>query len=204
MSAQRWRPALWALLALVVLWTFVVVAFRVAKASMVTAEKVEAFIHSVDFGSLKGEARAKALRDLAAKLNKLTPDERRKLRLGRVPIAWFEQMEEAEKIWFVEATMPNGFKQMLTSFEQLPEDRRKRTIDDAIRRLRQTRDSPDQEQPSRGTNDPVISPELEAKIRNIGLKTFYSESSAQTKAELAPLLEELQLSMESGRPFRRP
>jgi hypothetical protein len=52
---------------------------------------------------------------------------------------------------------------------------------------------------TKGINSAPISPELEAKIRTIGLNTFYSQSSAETKAELAPVLEELQHQMESGR-----
>jgi hypothetical protein len=155
----------------------------------------------VDLSKLSGDERARALRKLADMVNRLSAEERRQMRFGRPAGDWFNQMTEEEKVQFVEATMPTGFKQMITAFEELPEDKRKRTVDGALRRLReqQARGGAGEGQ---GTNDPPISPELEAKVRTIGLKTFYSESSAQTKAELAPLLEELQRAMESGRAFR--
>jgi len=115
-------------------------------------------------------------------------------------------MTEAEKAAFIEATMPTGFKQMLTAFEQLPEEKRHRAINDALRRLKEEQDKPPASsgaaKPGSTNGPPVLSDELQAQIRTLGLKTFYSQSSAQTKAELAPVLEELQRAMESGRPFR--
>ena len=207
MQSQRWRPVFFCAVAVCASWLVALTGYRIAKNAKMTAEKVRAYAESVDISKLSGAARAKAIRDLEDKLNALSLEERRKARLERASWAWFDLMTEDEKAGFIDATMPTGFKQMLTSFEQLPEEKRRRSIDDALRRLREARDQLGAGQPGGspgGTNSPpVLSDELQAKVRSIGLKTFYSQSSAQTKAELAPVLEELQRVMESGRPFRQ-
>jgi hypothetical protein len=206
MLSQRWRPVVISGIAICAIWLIAVAGYRIARNAKMTAEKVRAYAESVDLRKLSGSARAKALRELEDMLNRLSLEERRKARLDRTATSWFEAMTEDEKAQFIEATMPTGFKQMLTSFEQLPEEKRRRAIDDSLRRLKEARDQLAVTPGGRirsGTNaGPVLSEDLQAKVRTIGLKTFYSQSSAQTKAELAPVLEELQRVMESGRPFR--
>lgn len=207
MVNRRTRPILIALIAMVCVWLLAWGGYSIAKNSKVTAEKVADYLHGVDLSQLSGEARAKALRDLATKLNALKGEERRRARLDAAWERWFAEMSEEEKAAFLEATLPSGFKQMLTSFEQLPEEKRKRAIDDALRELRKARQeiatAPGQAQRRAGANRPTeFSPELQQKAVKLGLKSFYTESSAQTKAELAPLLEEMQRLMESGGRFR--
>jgi hypothetical protein len=202
--SPRWRPVLFAGIALVAIWIVAVVGYTIGKNAKATPEKVKAYIESVDFSKLSATERAKAIRKLADMLNKLSLEDRRRARLERLTWNWFNEMTEEEKGTFLEATMPTGFKQMLTSFEQLPEEKRKKTVDDALRRLKEAQVQDPAMANNNGTNGPpVLSKDLEAKVRSIGLQTFYSQSSAQTKAELAPVLEELQKVMESGRPFRR-
>ncbi len=205
MLNQRWRPVIISLLAVLVIWGAALIGIAIARNAKMTADKARAYAASVNLSKLSSDDRANALRKLADMLNALSPEERRQARLDRLAWGWFEQMTEEERTTFIEATMPTGFKQMLTAFEQLPEDKRRRTVDDALRRLRE---SPTGAGSAGGANrggtngPPPLSEELQARVRTIGLKTFYSQSSAQTKAELAPVLEELQRSMESGRAFR--
>jgi hypothetical protein len=207
MLSQRWRPVVFSLLAVCGIWLVALAGYRIARNAKMTAEKVKAYAGSVDISKLSGAARAKAIQELEDKINALSLEERRKARLDREAASWFDRMTEDEKAGFIEATMPTGFKQMLTSFEQLPEEKRRKAIDDALRHLREARDQvaggPGGGNQGGANSQPVLSPELQAKVRTIGLKTLYSQSSAQTKAELAPVLEELQRVMESGRPFRQ-
>lgn len=206
MANHRQRIIIWAALALVGIWVVALAGWWITSNLKITPEKVTAYVDGTDLSKLSAADRAKAIQRLADMLNKLSLDERQRLRMDRTAYRWFELMTEEEKGQFLEATMPTGFKQMISAFEEMPEDKRRIAIADAVKRLRSTSDRINTAQLQEGgpaTNRPPrLSPELEAKVRTIGLKTFYSQSSAQTKAEMAPLLEELQRAMESGRMMR--
>jgi hypothetical protein len=190
-------------------WVLAMTGHAYLESLKMTAEKVRAYMESLDFAGLTGDARANAIKELEDKLNALPYEERQRLRLQHLIDTWFNEMTEAEKSQFVEATMPTGFKQMINAFEQLPDDKRHRLIDNTLNNLRNANDRPmrgfqnSTNAPAAGTNAPIISPELEAQIRNIGLKTFYSQSSAEMKAEMAPVLEELQHQMQNGKVILR-
>ena len=195
------------MLALAGIWAVALAGWWISSSLKITPEKVTAFVDGTDLSKLAATDRASAIQRLADMLNKLSLDERQRLRMDRTAYRWFELMTEEEKGQFIEATMPTGFKQMISAFEEMPEDKRKLAINDALKRMRSTNErinAAELQGGGPGTNRPPrLSPELEAKVRTIGLKTFYSQSSAQTKAEMAPLLEELQKAMESGRMMRR-
>ncbi|MSU34036.1 MAG: hypothetical protein EXS36_02790 [Pedosphaera sp.] len=203
MSPRR-RPLIIALAALVIAWVIALGGFTVARHFKVTPEKVRAYLRGVDFAKLSPEARRQALRTLATMLNALSPEDRRAARLDREFAAWFRRMDEAEKGEFLELTVPAGFNQMLLAFEKMPEDKRRKAIEDSLRRLRETQPQGDTD-PSGNTGTiqaPEISTELRDKMVKLGVKTFLDQGSAETKAELQPVLEEMQRSMESGRLFR--
>ena len=206
MLNHRQRFLAWAAVSIIGIWLVAWTGHWYLESLKMTADKVRAYVELVNFSKLTGTARAEALKGLEDKLNALSYDERQRFRAEHLMNDWFAQMTDAEKAQFIEATLPTGFKQMIKAFEQLPEEKRRRLIDDSMKNLRAANNRAPAGGGSApgGTNaPPPLSPELEAKVRTIGLSSFYSQSSAQTKAELAPLLEELQHQMETGRMILR-
>jgi hypothetical protein len=206
MFSPRLRPIVLAVATLAVIWVVAIAAYEIAKNAKVTPEKVRAYVAAVDFSHLSAAEREAVLQKLAAMLNALSLQERQGLRLDHTAYKWFEQMTEAEKSEFLEATMPTGFKQMIGAFEDMPSDKRKRVVDQAVKQMKDAREkmAAGGQMPPPGTNTVMLSAELQDEVTKIGLKSFYSQSTAQTKAELAPFLEEMQRTMESGRMLRQP
>ncbi|HYA79022.1 MAG TPA: hypothetical protein VED19_00770, partial [Candidatus Nitrosopolaris sp.] len=126
MLNQRYRFLLRAAVSIVGIWLVGWAGFTWFGSRKMTADKVAAFIASVPFSQLAGDARARAIKDLENKLNALSYEERQRLRTEHLVNGWFAQMTEAEKEQFVTATLPTGLTQMINAFEQLPEDKRRR------------------------------------------------------------------------------
>ena len=200
----RQRPFVAAAVVLGVAWALAFSGFSVARGLKVTPEKVRTYLHSVDFAHLSGPERAKALKRLARMLNALSLEERREARMDGEMAHWFAAMNDSEKSEFMEATLPTGFQQMLSAFEQLPPDKRRKALEDSVRRMReQARLAAPEGGNGTDTNaPPELTPELRDKAVQLGMKTFYDSGSPQLKAEMAPLLEEMQQAMEGGRLFR--
>jgi hypothetical protein len=210
MSPRR-RPLMIAAAAVAVVWLLAFGGYATARAMKVTPEKVRAYIHSVDFAKLSGPARLAALKKLAAMLNALSLQERQSARLDAEWGRWMEAMNDDEKGVFMESTLPTGFKQMMVAFEEMPLEKRRKAVNDSVRRLREARQrrleeakNGDDPQPADTNAPPPLSPELQEKAVQLGLKTFYDTGSATMKVELAPLLEEMQQDMADGQLFGRP
>lgn len=199
----RHKPIAIAAGVLMAVWALAMAGYVIARNAKVTGEKVRAYLANTDISKLKESDRAKALKKLADYMNQLPADERRSTRMDREWEKWFKQMNDQEKGNLIEATMPTGVTQMLTAFEQLPPEKRQKAVADSLKRLREARDDPRNRAQWQGKDaPPPLNPELEKRAAAAGLGAFYSQSSAQTKAELAPLLEEIQRAMESGRLMR--
>jgi hypothetical protein len=200
MKNRRFRTLIYAAGALVAVWAVALAIFHFSGKTRMTVGKLDQYVDATDLNRLSTPGRDKAIADFADMVNSLSAEERMKWRLEDGWKKWFAEMTEAERARFIDKTLPAGFKQVLDSFSQLPEDQRKQFIDEAVARLKQAgAGGVDKSLVNYGPNGPpTLSPELEQQARKIGLKELYTDSSPETKAELAPLLEQLQIQLRGG------
>lgn len=188
------------LAALLVLWLVVFAISSWVKSAKPTAEKVAAYATENPLSEIEdSEKRKEVIGNLAAMLNQMEASELRALESEefRDPRRkLFEEMSGDEQLYFLQRRIGRAFEQIMQSFNEMERDERKKIVERSLKRLKEGDGGPG------GERLEEADPELVEQITEAGLNAYYSEASAETKIDLAPLLEEMQRSMTrmGGRP----
>ncbi len=110
--------------------------------------------------------------------------------------AMFEKMTPAERLRYLDLTLPRGMKQMMEAFNKMEPDKRRQLVNRAVNDLTRARDEAgpkDQDRLRTSLNDQTTQ-----KIINEGMKSFLSDATAETKLDLQPLIEQMQTLLQTG------
>jgi hypothetical protein len=183
------RP-LWikAALALVAVWLVAGGAIFLARSAKVTPASFTQHLETLRLEGKAASAREKEIDKVADQLNRLTYEERREVRMSRKIDGFFRTLTPDEQVRFLDRTLPTGFKQMMDALNKMERPKRQQFVSRTLKEIRE-RDGEERER----------APEEEAAARKIidqGFKSFYSEASAETKLDVAPLIEEMQKNLQ--------
>ena len=150
-----------------------------------TAEKVVQFVETHSLEGKSPEERKEIIEKVAAQVNRLSPDERQQVRPQSSLDNFWKSLTAAERGHYFDLVVPKGLQVAIENFNKMPQERRKREIEKAVKRLRE---NADEELPE------DFDPKLAKRFAEEGLKTFYSEGSIEAKMDALPLMEELEKS----------
>src|SRR4051812_18453419 len=181
--------SLWIKAALVVagIWLAVAGVIWWARSVKATPDTLVQYVAAPPIDGRSPSQREKVIKTVAQQLNELQYEQRREVRVGRKLDAFFRSLTPDEKERFLDLTLPAGFHQMMDAFNKMQPAKRKQMVDKALVQIKQH--AIDEAEPD--TNDPYV-----RKMVEQGISSFYSDASAETKMDLAPLIEQIQKNLQ--------
>ncbi len=189
------KPLLLAVLAIAAIWGAVASVMGLTEKHTSTPEKVHELMAAAPWfenSELDAESRRKYLDEVIAHVNRLNFDQRRQSREGDPNIGqrFMDSLDVHERHRFIEQTVEQHFKSVMKAFNQMSREERQRVVAQARRDMQ--RNTPDDDNMRR------LQQEDEKVFENVvekGLGAYYEEANAETKMDLAPLMEEMQQRM---------
>lgn len=181
------------LVAIVLIWSIAAVVVWGARSARATPEKLADYISQNPIADAPPAERIRIIQRVTSDLNRLDFEQRRSVQRSSGLRELFEDLTPTEKEDFVEATLPEGFRQMMLAFNKMDPERRQTYVDRALSDL-ERRDESDGD-----PEVPEFDREATQKIIDQGLQAFYSEASADVKLDFAPVIERLQDALQSRR-----
>lgn len=192
-----------AVLVLALVWGGVWAVRAYAGSRKITAEHIDREVvaaHFTDWSkqkeitdSAEAKRREGELRKIAVLVNKLDFKEREKNRTNRSGEKFFRLLSPDEKNLFVNLTIVESMSRFMEALDSMKPEQRKRFVERGLKDI----------QEGRTREEMARTEELDAdlldKISQEGIKAFYNNSSADTKLDLAPLMDAMNEQMQGLR-----
>lgn len=188
-----------AVLALVWVVVFAVRSFAASK--KITAESLNREVRELKFedwsenpgAGAAVKEREKEVRRIADMVNRLDFAEREKNRKNRAGEDFFQKLSMGEKNLFIELTIVESMSKFMEALDQMPEEQRKSFVEKGLKEIQEGRTAEEMER-AREMDESLLT-----KISEEGMRAYFDKASADTKLDLAPLMEAMNEVMQGLR-----
>jgi hypothetical protein len=189
------KPLLLSVLAIAAIWGAVASVMGLTEKHTSTPEKVQELMSTApwfDHPDLDDESRKKYLDQVISHVNRLDFNQRRQSREGDPMVGkrFMDSLDIDERHRFLEETVEQHFKSVMKAFNQMSREERQRIVAQARRDMLKNSPEDDNMRRLQEEDEKVYEHVVEK-----GLGAYYEEASADTKMDLAPLMEEMQQKM---------
>jgi hypothetical protein len=192
-----------AALVLMIVWAVVWGIRTYAGSKKITAERLDREVAAARFADWSDQAsppnraeaarRDKELRNIAGLVNRLDFQEREKNRENRAGENFFRKLAPDEKSLFIELTIVESMSRFMESLDAMKPEQRKKFVEQGMKEIQSGRT---QEEMARADE---LGADLLDKISQQGMRAYFDKSSADTKLDLAPLMEAMNETMQGLR-----
>ena len=165
-----------------------------ARSAKPTPASLERYVAAHRLEGAAPAERARTIEQVAAQLNGLTYEDRRTFREKRELDGFFKALTPEERGRFLDLTLPAGFHQMMTALNAMKPEQRKKIVQRALADLQSGRGPGGRDAAS--ADRPPIDAAQQEKIIQQGMSAFYEDANADVKLDFAPVIEQMQRSLQ--------
>jgi DNA-directed RNA polymerase specialized sigma24 family protein len=189
------------LAALALVWALVFAVRSFASTKKVTAERLDREVKELNLADwsenpgsgAEAKRREEGIRQVAEMVNRLDFNERQKNRESRTGEAFFRKLSPAEKNLFIDLTIVESMGRFMEALDQMPEEQRKKFVEQGLKEIQDGRTAEEMERAKEMDGD------LLTKISQEGMRAYFDKASADTKLDLAPLMQAMNEVMQGLR-----
>ena len=187
--------------ALALVWAVVFAVRSFASSKKVTAERLDREVRELNLADwsenpgsgAEAERREGEIRRVAEMVNRLDFNERQKNRESRTGETFFRKLSTQEKNLFIDLTIVESMGRFMEALDQMPEEQRKKFVERGLKDIQEGRTEEEMQRAKEMDGD------LLTKISQEGMRAYFDKASADTKLDLAPLMQAMNEMMQGLR-----